>query len=108
MKFTKGAVAGFIFGTVLVYSIGHIKIKHIPWMVRIFEADNQAKALTKKETMAWLNDQAAELVILRSFIAINGDVGADEFLTHIEEIKLRALTDPVYANLLLRLKSASD
>jgi hypothetical protein len=108
MKFTKGAVAGFIFGTVLVYSIGHIKISRIPWMMRIYEADRQVKALTKKETMVWLNDQAAELEILRSFIAIDGEDSAEEFMTHIEEVHRRAMTDPVYANLLAKLRSASD
>lgn len=104
MTFTKGAVAGFVFGTALALVLTDYAVKNHPWVIDL----KKQQRLSRKEVLARINDQVGELEILRAFVGITDECSAQDFIQYIPELRIRALTDPVFLNLLIKLESASE
>lgn len=100
MGFARSTVAGFVFGTALSIGLGSIKIRTPKWTRDL----RTEESLTKKETLARMNDQADELEIMKAFFTVTPET-VKSFEPYYQRALLLALTDPFWADLMVRLKN---
>jgi hypothetical protein len=102
-KFVKSSVAGFFFGASVAIAISQIKVRRRGWIAEI----HSREVLTKKESLALINDQKEELEILKKLYSLTSET-AESFYPYYEKIRVLALANPFWEGILTRIDNLAS
>lgn len=99
-NFTQAGVIGFACGFTVAITAGFIKVQRPAFLISM----DKKETLTKKEAAARLNDVYEDRELLFEYILGN----RENFPSLLQDIRLKALIDPRWGELLERIETGEQ